>query len=130
LIPAALPAPGLSLNPQGGFCLGDYRLKGRRVFRCQVSQGFPINGDSGLVKAGYEPGIRKLLGPAGRVDPYDPELAEIALPVFTIPVGVGKALGNRVLGGFEVRFPPAPIALCQFEYLFAMVFSFAAINSS
>ncbi|GHV17901.1 hypothetical protein FACS189493_6390 [Spirochaetia bacterium] len=91
-----------------------YRLKGASVFHRQERQGFPVDGHLRLGKTRHEPGIADTLGPAGGVDPDDPDPAEVRFPVPAIPVRVKQPLGNRVFSGFVVRVAAAPIALRLF----------------
>jgi hypothetical protein len=67
-----------------------------------MGQRFPVKDYPRLDETRYQPGIGQALFPARRVDPDDPDPAEIPFPVTAITVRVEKALGNRIFGGFII----------------------------
>src|SRR6266511_3578479 len=73
---------------------GERRLVGHR----EVSEDLAVHLHAGQLQALDEPVVRHPVGAGGRVDPGDPQLAEVALAVAPVPVGVLHRVQHLLLG--------------------------------
>src|SRR5581483_7484933 len=76
-----------------------------------------VQGDPGLPQPAHEARVREVERPAGRVDPDDPEGAELALPGPAVAVGEREGAGDRLGGRLVEAAAAAPVALGLLEDL-------------
>src|SRR5688572_9616556 len=82
-----------------------------RVADREVGEHLPVDLDPALLEAGDEPAVAQAVDPGRRVDPGDPESAELRLLLPPVAVGVPHAALDGLLGGLVQLAPAAPGAL-------------------
>src|SRR5262249_55509456 len=100
--------------------LGDRAERGR-VADGEVGEHLPVELDPGLRAAVYELVVREPVRAGSRVDPRDPELAELPLPHLPVAVRVDERVLDLLLRIAVVRALAAPVALCLLENLAALL---------
>src|SRR5664279_4370613 len=93
----------------------DQRREGIRLGHCQVGQHLAVDLDLGTVKTGDEPAVARPVEAGRRVDPLDPELAEVALTGTAVPVGVLHRVHDLLVGSTERTALVAVVTLCLLE---------------
>ena len=96
----------------GGLASGDLRFgcvchhgEGGRIVDGEFGKEFPVDFDPGQLHAVYELTVRQAVEPCRRVDPGDPQTAEIA----TAPAAVAVRVGPAPIDGFA-GCPVKPVA--------------------
>src|SRR5262245_56772536 len=83
----------------------------------QLGQDLAVERDAGLLEAAHELRVRRAEGAAPRIDPQDPERAELALLGAAVPVGEGQGPGDGLRGALVETPAAAPVALGLLEHL-------------
>src|ERR687891_3009346 len=74
----------------------------------EVGEHLPVDLDSALPEAGDQPAVAQAVDPGRRVDPGDPERAELGLLLPAVAVRVPHAALHGLLGGLVQLAPAAP----------------------
>src|SRR5688500_1050478 len=77
----------------------------------EIGEDLPVDLDAALLEAGDEPAVAQAVDPGRRVDPGDPQRAELRLLLPPVAVGVPHAALDGLLGGLVQLAPAAPGAL-------------------
>src|SRR5664279_668568 len=93
----------------------DQRREGIRLGHRQVGQHLAVDLDLGTVETGNEPAVARPVEAGRRVDPLDPELAEVALTGTAVPVGVLHRVHDLLVGSTERTALVAVVTLCLLE---------------
>src|SRR5207342_3004743 len=99
----------------------------RRIENGKIGQDLAVELDPGLVQARDELVVRQPVGAGGCVDADDPELAERALLVLAVAVGVDERVLDLLLRVAVAPALEAPVALRLAENLAALL---ARVNRS
>ena len=89
----------------------DQRLEGVGLAHREIGEHLAVDLDARLVQAGDEPAIGQAEGAGRRIDPLDPQGAEIALALAAVAIGILAGLLDRLHGGAKHVLAPAIIAL-------------------
>src|SRR5215468_11014058 len=109
-------AAALALGERRAGALDD-ALEGRRLARSEISQHLAVDGDPGALDAVHELGIGETRLARARVDPLDPERAEVPLLGAAITIGVAQPLLDLLQSYAEGVLGPAAIALGKLQDL-------------
>src|SRR4026208_82487 len=115
--PSEPPALGFE---RGLGLLRDHAERGRIAHR-ELREHLAVERDLGLVQAGDQLAVRKPLLARRRVDANDPQLAERALLVLAVAVGVMQRVLDLLLGVLVRGLLEPPVALRLAEYLAALL---------
>src|SRR5918996_1377160 len=74
----------------------------------EIGENFPVDLDSTLLEAGDEPAVAQAVDPGRRVDPGDPQGAELGLLLPAVAVRVPHAALHGLLGSLVQLAPAAP----------------------
>src|SRR5262249_2989166 len=85
--------------------------KGAPVAHRQFSEHLPVDLYSGLAESVHEPVVWQALQTRGRVDPRDPEPAEVALAGAPVTKRVGQGVQDRLVRRPEQQLPRVAEAL-------------------
>src|SRR5208282_5945256 len=117
-----LPGRGGALRRLGQMALGlfDDRGEGRGLGDCELGQHLAVDLDPGRREAGNEPAVGQPVLARRRVDPLDPQGAELAFAVLAVAVGVLHRPVDRGLGGADRVLAAAGIAFGGLENLLVL----------
>src|SRR5262245_15885488 len=96
------------LNGRGGL-LRD-RGECRRLAHSKVREDLAVDLDTGLVQAVDEAAVRRAVEPGRRVDARNPQLAEVALALAPVPVGIVEREQHGLVRPPEHTMPLALVA--------------------
>src|SRR5690606_34954067 len=82
-------------------------------------QDLPVDFDRRLLEAGDKSAVRQTVLAGRRVDADDPQVAELALALTAVAVGVLTRPDHRLLGDLELSAAGTVVALRLLQYLLA-----------
>lgn len=85
----------------------------------EISQNLAVEFDAAFIQLAHEHRIRHSILTSTRVNPLNPQRAELALFVAAVAIGVRKALFDRVFGNRPNVFATSERTFGEFEDLFA-----------
>jgi hypothetical protein len=86
---------------QTGFRLFSNRTESFRIMHRDIREHFAVYLDLSQIQTIDQAAIGQSVQTSSRIDARDPQCAELALALTTIPVGVLAGLDNGLLGGLE-----------------------------
>ena len=110
---------GISGSVERGAGLFGECSKSGGVVDCEVRKNLAIDFDAGLLEAVHKDTVAHVVLTRTRVDADDPQLAEIALLVLAIAIGVDPSAFDGLLRGSHslLRAPKAPRAAFMIFFL-------------